>query len=127
MSSSAPLRSRSEACCSPRDWTPPRLWSSPQPSASPLQPALTSARPGVRNGQSWGKQLAGIRVVRDDGRPIGMGYALARETLLKTLLLFWIGALFLLIPWLIDVLWPLWDDQRRALHDTVVGTHVVGA
>jgi len=32
-----------------------------------------------------------------------------------------------LIPWLLDVLWPLWDDQNRALHDMAVQTHVVRA
>jgi hypothetical protein len=28
---------------------------------------------------------------------------------------------------LLDVLWPLWDDQDRALHDMVVSTHVIRA
>jgi uncharacterized RDD family membrane protein YckC len=32
-----------------------------------------------------------------------------------------------LIPYLLDVLWPLWDDERRAIHDMVVGTRVVEA
>ena len=28
---------------------------------------------------------------------------------------------------LLDALWPLWDDEHRAIHDMVVGTRVVEA
>jgi uncharacterized RDD family membrane protein YckC len=28
---------------------------------------------------------------------------------------------------LIDVLWPLWDEENRALHDFVVNTRVIRA
>jgi uncharacterized RDD family membrane protein YckC len=38
-------------------------------------------RPGARNGQSVGKQMIGIRVVRADRRPIGVGWALLRDDL----------------------------------------------
>ena len=31
------------------------------------------------------------------------------------------------IPWFLDIFWPLWDDENRALHDMVVSTHVVRA
>lgn len=44
---------------------------------------LLMRRPGRRNGQSWGKQLVGIRVIRDDGKPIGFLYALLREGVAK--------------------------------------------
>src|SRR3954469_24247578 len=33
----------------------------------------TMTRPGEANGQTLGKQAAGIRVVRDDGRPLTAG------------------------------------------------------
>jgi uncharacterized RDD family membrane protein YckC len=46
---------------------------------------LTS-RKGDNNGQTFGKQAAGIRVVRDDGRPIRAGFAFAREVGLKLLI-----------------------------------------
>ena len=36
-----------------------------------------TARKGEYNGQTFGKQAAGIRVVRDDGRPIRLGFAFA--------------------------------------------------
>jgi uncharacterized RDD family membrane protein YckC len=79
-----------------------------------------NARKGANNGQTFGKQAAGIRVVRDDGRPIRLGFALAREIGLK-----WFVANILLIGWLIDSLWPLGDSENRALHDLIMRTHVV--
>jgi hypothetical protein len=33
---------------------------------------LSTSRRGVRNGQTWGLQTAGLRIVRDDGRPVGL-------------------------------------------------------
>jgi len=39
----------------------------------------------------------------------------------------WVGGFFLGIPWLVDVLWPLWEDENRALHDLIVKSHVVQA
>ena len=32
---------------------------------------------------------------------------------------------FFFIPTLLDWLWPLWDDENRALHDMLVSSHVV--
>jgi uncharacterized RDD family membrane protein YckC len=26
---------------------------------------------------------------------------------------------------ILDLLWPLWDDKRQALHDKIAGTNVV--
>jgi uncharacterized RDD family membrane protein YckC len=31
------------------------------------------------------------------------------------------------ILWLIDVLWPLWQAENKALHDLIAGTRVVAA
>ena len=80
---------------------------------------LTMMRGGERNGQTYGKQAMGIRVVRDTGQPLGFGWSLLREALAKGL----IGPLTLYI----DFLWPLWDDHNQALHDKMVGTFVVKA
>lgn len=85
------------------------------------------ARRGAGNGTTWGKQIVGIRVVRDNGQEFGLGYGFLREFVVKSVLFGFIGASFLYIPTLLDVLWPLWDDQNRALHDMVVSTHVVRA
>jgi len=85
-------------------------------------------RPGRRNGQTLGKQWVGIRVVRDTGEPFGLGPGLLREFVVKLLLFGWVGGTFLLaIPSLLDILWPLWEDENRALHDLMVKTHVVDA
>src|ERR1700755_621343 len=67
-----------------------------------------TARKGEHNGQTFGKQAAGIRVVRDDGRPIRLGLAAAREVGLKLIV-----ANVILIGWIIDSLWPLGDKENR--------------
>jgi uncharacterized RDD family membrane protein YckC len=84
-------------------------------------------RAGPRNGQTWGKQIVGIRVVRDNGEPFDMGSAFVREFVVKYLLFGFVGGFFLSIPTLLDWLWPLWDDENRCLHDMVVSTHVLRA
>ena len=68
------------------------------------------------NGQTLGRMVANVRVVNDDGSPIGLGRALLRESVVK--LIFGI----LSIPWLVSVLWVLRGPEHRALHDLVVGT-----
>jgi uncharacterized RDD family membrane protein YckC len=83
------------------------------------------AREGPNNGQTWGKQLIGIRVVRDTGEPMNFGWSALREIAVKGLLVGIASSILPLIPWLLDYLWPLWDDQNRALHDIVCSTHVV--
>jgi uncharacterized RDD family membrane protein YckC len=72
----------------------------------------------VRDGRTWGKQAADIRVVRMDGTAPGFGAAFGRE-LLK--LIFGVTG----ILWFIDALWPLWQSESRALHDLAAGTRVV--
>jgi len=80
-------------------------------------------RSGEHNGQTLGKQAFGIRVVRNDGKPVGLQTGLLREGAIKLLpsLIAPILGLFNLV----DDLWPLGDSQNRALHDHIVKTHVV--
>ena len=85
------------------------------------------ARDGERNGQTFGKQIVGIRVTRDNGQPFDFGSAMVREVAVKNLLFGVVGGFFVGIPTLVDYLWPLWDDQNRSLHDMVVSTHVMRA
>lgn len=85
------------------------------------------ARAGERNGQSLGKQIAGIRVIRDGGEQMNYGWALLRQFVVIYLLFGLLGSLFFSIPILLDYLWPLWDESNRALHDMIVSTHVVRA
>lgn len=88
---------------------------------------LLMARGGERNGQTWGKQLLNIRVVRDSGQPMAFGWGALREVAVKGLALGIAGSIIPLIPYFLNYFWPLWDDQNRALHDMVVSTHVVRA
>jgi uncharacterized RDD family membrane protein YckC len=83
------------------------------------------AREGEHNGQTWGKQIVGIRVVRDSGQQVDFGFGFVREVLVKGLLFGFVGSWFFSIPTLLDYLWPLWDSENRCLHDMVVSTHVV--
>ena len=83
------------------------------------------ARDGERNGQTLGKQIVGIRAVRDNGQPFDIGSGIVREFLVKNLLFGFVGGFFFSIPTLLDYLWPLWDDSDRCLHDMVVTTHVI--
>jgi len=92
-----------------------------------LYSVLTMIRPGERNGQTFGKQILDIRVARQDGKPVDAGYALVREVAFKCLLFGVGGALLLGLPALADQLWPLWDRERRALHDILARSWVVPA
>jgi uncharacterized RDD family membrane protein YckC len=81
----------------------------------------TMTRKGAHNGQTFGKQTAGVRVVRDDGKPVTLGTVAARDVGLK----FVAGNLTFGLGWLVDSLWPLGERENRALHDLAVRTHVV--
>jgi uncharacterized RDD family membrane protein YckC len=91
-----------------------------------LYAPLLMARGGAHNGQTWGRQIVGIRVVRDNGEEFGFGTAFVREVVVKWLLFGVVGSFFF-IPPILDWLWPLWDGENRALHDFIVSTHVVKA
>jgi len=87
---------------------------------------LTMARAGKRNGQSWGKQVFEIAVVRVNGQPVSFTYACLRQVLV--IQFFWGYLVFTLtftIGWLLNYLWPLWDRENRALHDMIVKSRVV--
>ena len=92
-----------------------------------LYAPLLMMREGEHNGQTWGKQALGITVVRDNGEAMGFGWAALREWVVKGLLVSIASSIIPFIPWLLDNLWPLWDDENRALHDFVVNTRVVKA
>jgi uncharacterized RDD family membrane protein YckC len=77
------------------------------------------------DGQTIGRMVAGCRVVRLDGRPVDFWWAAFREVLVKGLLVGTASALTGGIALLADGLWPLWDRERRALHDFLVDSRVV--
>jgi uncharacterized RDD family membrane protein YckC len=77
------------------------------------------------NGQTLGRMAMGIRVVRADGRPIDFGFAMLREVAVKLLLFSVAGAATGGLAQIVDVLWPLWEEENRALHDFVVDTRTI--
>jgi uncharacterized RDD family membrane protein YckC len=70
----------------------------------------------ARWGQTAGKKLLGLRVVRADGGPVGGGQALFRETLGRLAAGFLLG---------LGYLWAAWDAGGQAWHDKLAGTLVV--
>ncbi len=93
-----------------------------------LYVVLMMIRKGQRNGQTWGKQIVGVRAVRDNGEPWRFGSAALREVLLKLITALVLPSLLIpIIPGLVNFLWPLWDDQNRALHDIAFSSHGVRA
>ena len=81
----------------------------------------------LRWGQTPGKQIVGIRVIKDDGEPSGWGYTFLREFVIKFLLLGALSGPTYGIARLVDYLWPLWDraEKMQTLHDKMLGTIVV--
>ena len=78
-------------------------------------------------GQTPGKQIVGIRVIKDNGEPSGWGYTFLREFVIKFLLLGFLSEATFGIARLVDYLWPLWDraEKMQTLHDKLLGTLVV--
>ena len=74
-----------------------------------------------------GKHAVGLAVRRVDGSRISFGRALVREVVARQLLFVSGGAFLGGLPMLLDLLFPLWDDQAQSLHDKIAGTIVVRA
>jgi uncharacterized RDD family membrane protein YckC len=71
----------------------------------------------ARTGQTWGKRIAGLKVVNQaDGSPPGWGKAIGRS-LFKATISGWICYL--------GYLWMLWDGDKQTWHDKVAGTLVI--
>ncbi len=77
-----------------------------------------------RTGQTIGKRVMGVRIVRADGSRAGLGRIFLLRMLVPGLAsaIPYIGAIFALAN-------PLWifGDQRRCLHDLIADTIVVNA
>ena len=77
------------------------------------------------NGQTLGRMVVNIRVIRADGRRMTFWFAVLREIVVKSLLVGIVSSFTFGIATLLDILWPLWDEENRALHDFVVNTRVI--
>jgi uncharacterized RDD family membrane protein YckC len=70
-----------------------------------------------RTGQSVGKSVLGIRLVKEDtGQPAGVGLTVGREFAHILDGFFYLG-----------YLWPLWDERKQTFADKICGTLVVRA
>ena len=77
------------------------------------------------NGKTLGRMVMNIRVVRTSGEPITFWFAMLREVGVKTILVSLAGTFTFGLAGILDSLWPLWDEENRALHDFIVSTRVV--
>lgn len=70
-----------------------------------------------RTGQTWGRKIAGVKVVGStSGQPIGIGKAIGRQLFAG----FISGQIFYL-----GYLWMIWDDKKQTWHDKIVDSIVV--
>jgi uncharacterized RDD family membrane protein YckC len=77
------------------------------------------------NGKTLGRMAMNIRVVRTSGEPVTFWFAFLREVVIKSFLFGFISSITFGLASLLDLLWPLWDEENRALHDCIVSTRVV--
>lgn len=79
--------------------------------------AILYLRALAKTGQTWGRRLAGVKVVNaNTGEPPGWGKAIGRslfERIISGQLLF------------LGYLWMLWDKNKQTWHDKVAGTIVI--
>ena len=67
----------------------------------------------VLSGQTPGKRVLGVRVMRTDGKRLRLGNALGRQVG------YWVSAIFF-----VGFLWILFDNKRQGFHDKLAGTIV---
>jgi uncharacterized RDD family membrane protein YckC len=70
-----------------------------------------------RDGATLGKKMMHVKVLDQQGQPLGFGKAFLRELVKHALG----SACFILL------LWPLWDNEKQGLQDKIFGTHVYDA
>lgn len=81
-------------------------------------------------GQTPGKMLTGMKIVKTNGRPIGIGRAILRFFVFFLYLMLWglTGTLGYLFAIMIGILLIIpFNKKRRTIHDFIAGTVVVGS
>ncbi len=79
-------------------------------------PAYFIIMEGRPEGQTFGKKLLGIRVVRKtNGGPIGFGLAVGR----------YLARFVDIVTLGLGLLWAAWDPLHQTFHDKIAGTLVV--
>jgi uncharacterized RDD family membrane protein YckC len=75
---------------------------------------------GSGRSQTLGMRALGIRVVDARGvRTVSYARALGRAVCEYVFIVLFV------IPWIVDMLYPLWDPRRQTLHDKVADTVVI--
>ncbi|MED0675844.1 RDD family protein [Aneurinibacillus thermoaerophilus] len=67
-------------------------------------------------GQTLGKMIIGVKVVRTDGSAAGWGAVVLRET---------IGKILSAIVFFLGFIWAGFDKQKQAWHDKIASTYIV--
>jgi uncharacterized RDD family membrane protein YckC len=70
----------------------------------------------AKAGQTIGKRLVGIRIVRLDGRPTGYRTVFLRHC---------VGYLLSSIVFFLGFVWVIWDAKHQGWHDKIAGTNVI--
>ena len=92
-----------------------------------LYEPLMTARQGAHNGQTLGRQAAGIRITNLQGGPISTGQAWGRY-LFKQFVINGLGGGFTGgLAGLLNYLWMLWDSNKQCWHDKIANTLVLRA
>ena len=66
-------------------------------------------------GQTPGKKLLGLKVVRTDGKPMTLGIAFLR----------WVGYIISKLPFFLGFIWVAFDGRKQGWHDKIAGTYVI--
>jgi uncharacterized RDD family membrane protein YckC len=80
--------------------------------------AVYFVRPMKQNGQTLGKKIAGVKIVRAS-EPVPLGYGRVIGRMFATYLS--------MLPCYLGLLWPLWDDKKQTFHDKICDTIAVRA
>jgi uncharacterized RDD family membrane protein YckC len=67
-------------------------------------------------GQTIGKRMMGVRVIKRNGKPLGWGDAFVRC---------WVGYLLSAAPLGLGFVWAIVDEDKRGWHDIIADTQVV--
>lgn len=84
---------------------------------------LTMLRPD-HNGQTWGKQMMGLKVQTVDGRRVSKNDIFRREMLARNGIEL-VGTITFYLLTILSYMWPLWDKKQQTLHDKLARTIVV--
>jgi uncharacterized RDD family membrane protein YckC len=75
------------------------------------QLGTTGATPGMR--------MAGLKCIKADGQVLGTGMGIVRA------ICHWVLGILCFIPFVVDMLFPLWDSQKQTLADKIMKSYVI--